>query len=327
MTVHGHENGGQLTAKYSLDSAQWWRHSDYEIRAGCIVPAPRARLIAYNPWTAYRATDGVNQAREPNDRLGRCAYTHLLDVARTLEAYVNRFCGEGQNVQLAEDEREAILGFTKQYGLLGVLHNDFLQIVDPGSGSEGRRAWIRQGGSWNVDPSNVLDANTDVGCVKSFGGNALTRASFADLRKKFYSAGMPAPMPNPKTPEFFAGYVEPVWEFAIHADWFKSAVESLIGFGDASDLNRYLSGISTRLRFRDGQLVEDPTYASLLTICADWFKRDHLAGFRLASCEACQQIFVSNYQRTRFCSQNCRWKNGKRRQRAQQKRSERGNSR
>jgi hypothetical protein len=115
-----------------------------------------------------------------------------------------------------------------------------------------------------------------------------------------------------------------VREFALYTDRFKMAVESLIGGieEDASDLNRYLTGISTGLRFRDGQLVEERTYASLLAICADWFKRDHLAGLRLGSCEACGQIFVSNYERTRFCSQNCRWKDGKRRQRAQRKPNE-----
>jgi hypothetical protein len=309
-----------MTTKYSQDSAKWWRHSDYEIRDGYIIPAPGARLTGYNPLIEYGATDGISQARERDGRLGRRAYTHLLDVARTLSRYVDGPFINFVDVEPTAYECDAILEFTKQHGLLGVLHNDFLQIADHGSGSGGKRALVRLGGSWSIDPRNVLNADTAVDCVRCFSGTGLDRFSFADLKKKFFPTGMPAPLPSPQTLDFFTAYVEPVREFALHACWFKMAIESLTGFErDPSELNRYLAGISTELRFRDGQLVEDRTYASLLSICADWFKRDHMAGLRLGSCEACGQIFVSNYERTRFCSQNCRWKDGKRRQRAQRK--------
>ena len=56
---------------------EWPRYDRYEIRDGCILGAPEAKLCFYNPWAAYQEGRLKNRVQPP--------YQYLLEVAAKVD--------------------------------------------------------------------------------------------------------------------------------------------------------------------------------------------------------------------------------------------------
>src|SRR5260370_30364059 len=74
--------------KYMKDlnvaTGRWWRWTHYEIRDGCIRPAPGARLRAYDPWRIWLKTRPL--ARRANQHKFReTPYQSLLGLPGALQ--------------------------------------------------------------------------------------------------------------------------------------------------------------------------------------------------------------------------------------------------
>lgn len=296
-----------MTVKHDQEKLTWWRYSKYCIVDGMILPAPDARPTPYNPWNRYQqANRGFpKQAKTRDDQRGRAAYQDLYDLARTLLPVQSRWLNRADlgHVDLSDEETSAILAFTPTHGLLGVFHQEVGQVADPGA----RRIWVRWGSRWIADDSQILaDSASSLWGIE---GGALCRVRFEDLSKRFFGLGMPSPMPSPDSGEFFQHYGERVVDFINLACTFGLAVQELLEKpGDPSLLNLLIQRISKSIRIHRGIAQEEPIYPSLVAALADMFGRDQMAGLRLAQCSGCGQSIRTNFSRTRFCSDPCRWK-------------------
>jgi hypothetical protein len=96
----------------------WWRFDRYELRAGCIMPAPDAKLESYNPWAAYWESVRGSSARPYQDlvRLG-----HLLPESGARRAMGNEWRGGVQFIPYGEELDAEVLSWCARYGLLGLL--------------------------------------------------------------------------------------------------------------------------------------------------------------------------------------------------------------
>ena len=94
--------------KRQPETQKWWRWSEYEVTDGSIRPSAGATLDRYAPWANY------TWAAEHPARDRKAPYQRLVDVLATIEA-------EESSDNLGPAGEEALLGWCKEYGLLGIL--------------------------------------------------------------------------------------------------------------------------------------------------------------------------------------------------------------
>ena len=133
------------------------------------------------------------------------------------------------------------------------------------------------------------------------------------------------PVPCPNTPEFWQSYGEPLREFTTWCEMFAEAVKYLGQWeggnqepepGTAAYAVRsahwVLSGLaqsaapSFSFNPEKNRLEEQRVSAGLLASYALMFLWDRMAGRLALRCQNCQQYFVSNEQRAKYCSPRCR---------------------
>ena len=308
-----------MTAKISQRRATWWKAGRYVIERGLIRPAPEAEFLPVDPWGSYQtAMANFVQSQDPAANSQRPPYLDLLDLERKIRTYTVHVINQGKPDQdVPDDIAAAITSFCATYGLLGLLHHRAVQIVQPGSES----VLYRQGGHWLVDAHSWAASYSD--CLILFGDNSIESISFEDIQQSYFGTerSSPSPIPHPASQEFFEYYTEPVYEFLRAIYQFSEVIDLDLGWDfvpnpSLNACNSMLSRVSTELRLEGGTLVQEPVYASLLAAFADMALRDTMAGLRLGRCECCGQILVTNYQRTKYCSVQCRWRVVKQRSRS-----------
>jgi len=144
------------------------------------------------------------------------------------------------------------------------------------------------------------------------------------------AAGDPSFVPAPRSRGFWRAYGEPLDEFVDSATFLRDAV---YGIGDRetrppsksqkreslSAINRLTSSLSTEIELgADGRIVHRWSSPSLLATYAQMVKED-VVSRRVAFCSGCGRAFVTRSPWAHFCSETCKQRIRKRRQRARHK--------
>ena len=303
-----------MTAVHQRKGFEWVRFSDYVFvdgpyGGGAIAPAPNAEVIEYGPWQKYREA-ARGYAKQPHDREENAGEPAYLSLWRLGQRFDGDKWFEGEPDYVAE-QQAAILRFVRGHGLLGLFHHSMLQVAR----SRKSRVWMRIGADWHLN--SIAKEAVTLHCLQmpAIGTPHIDAFPFAEVSKQYFDRDMPRDLPHPRSPEFFIHYRETTEQFLLEAHSFWLAVEQLRqGDGSAIDLLR--ADMSWRLRPSEGKAVrgeaayeEEPVYPSLLAALADMAARDlALGGFRLTACTECGAILRTNFHRTAYCSEQCRWK-------------------
>ncbi len=311
-----------MTARHEAESLKWYRFSDYVIEEdGLITPTRDATPIAYDPWSNYRAaTRGISkQPGHRGSKRGEPHYLRLVRLGDKLRSAVDRY-SETCALALDEAQRGAVIEFARATGLLGIFHHTVTMMATPGC------IWNQRGGLWVADTSNFPVIAGGPVCIglSMVGATTPQVVRYDDVAGKFFGAGMPEMVPHPISLEFFEHYHEPILDFAIAAVIFAEAVRGLWeGVTDGIDDLR-AGGIFTKTTARRDakhRVVggEEEIFASLLHAFSEQCRRDFMAGFRVMTCPGCGELLRTNYARTMYCSEQCRWKVVRRNQRSKEK--------
>ena len=304
-----------MTTKFDQLRPTWWKFDRYFIERGNVLPAPGAQIQPASPWGDYHASQtNFGQSREQESEGQRPPYLDLLELARISESHLEDLVRTQHTDGVIPPEiEERLLAFCMKHGLLGLLHHSVVQLARP----ESRRTWYREGGIWTLD-ATTLTAGL-VPCLLRLRNQAIVRVGFEDLRRDYFNTSKlgPDPIPHPVSQEFFEYYTESALDILFHAYGFRHAIEVEWSQNKSLDgCNELMSGVSTQFHLEEGQLVQEPVYASLLAAFTDMAMRDMTAGLRLGRCECCGQMLVTNYERTKYCSVQCRWRVVKQRSRS-----------
>jgi hypothetical protein len=318
-----------MTSEHDQKGCSWTRFSDYvfvegSYIGGAIAPAPGAMIVEYNPWADYRlATRGY--AKQPHlkqDAKGEPAYLTLWRFGRQFESW-----DASPETKHDPELRAAILDFVRASGLLGLFHHNVIQV-----GRSARdRVWARSGAHWYTN--KVADWFDSPVCFgrPSEGGPEVTELRFSDIAGDYFSPKMPRRLPPPTSPEFFINYREHTEHFLMGAFFLSRAIDKLRE-GDTEPMDLLRADISRRLKpVPDAEKGEpsyedEPIYPSLLAALADMAARDVALGrFSLRACTECGNELRTNFHRTVYCSEQCRWKAAQRahRQKAAQRAAKR----
>ena len=136
----------------------------------------------------------------------------------------------------------------------------------------------------------------------------------------FEDAGNQFECPLPLSPEFWRMYAERVDDFLHMALKFLAAVEPVLARrNDAylSDLQWFVEPIGVSLSFDSAHSVREQWICpSLMSSFARMALQDISAGVRMLRCECCDGPYVTSAYQARYCSQQCAWRQRKRRARA-----------
>src|SRR5665213_3364963 len=95
-----------------LFSSVWWRFDQSIITRGRISPAKGAVIQRFDPWSEYRQPTEKNVTRQP--------YHALLDLLNHIE-----------QPETIKERDSRILGWCRQYGLLGILLHSCESVTIP----------------------------------------------------------------------------------------------------------------------------------------------------------------------------------------------------
>ena len=177
----------------------WTRFDRYEIRDWYIRPAPDARKVQYDPWSAYAPQKGKTATERP--------YHSLLKLVDSLERRPE------PTDPLGQEHLEEILDWCRQNGLLGVLpHRVEMATFAKGSGTRfrDRIRFQRTTQGWQysepiLDRSRVPEPGIFIQYLGSFTVRFETDSQtwatfFPDI------TGEPKVYPLPGSDEFWAEY-------------------------------------------------------------------------------------------------------------------------
>ena len=324
----------------NLVTGGWWRWTRYEIRDGCIRPAPGARLESYDPreiWLRTRPpAKSSNQGRS-----GEPPYQSLLRLLGELEyrrpgdAALDFTPAEVDFLlaPLSEESETKLLEWCARYGLLGiVLHRTAQVTLAPRTGLH-QVQYTKIGSGWSTTeisitrqepvsmPSAVVLPLRGAGAVVERLGITWARffPSVPPLQREVFL------YPSPLTEEFWNWYAEPVADFL-------SGMRALMGLHQAIRLFQsesrkarrlqklqdaliprhllaegLLAGVSQALQWNPDRRIQQKWVASSLLA---WLATMMVAGLsngRALLCGGCGRPFVSAAYQARFCSVRCRW--------------------
>jgi len=331
------------TKSWGLMAGRWWRWTRYELRDGCICPAPKAQLRVYDPWKLWLKTRPIGRRSYQEDQ-SRTPYRALLEMLRKLE--YRRDSAEPPELSPAEfdlpgatltsESERAILAWCTAYGLLGVLPHRVLQAVfAPQAGVQ--LQYVRIGIGSSVVPRNDGNPMTPMlqpsAAVQPLHGVGITVEPLSATWARFFPSIAPDDLetfayPQPLTDTFWKMYCEPLGDFL-------SGARALLGVlaairlqelprrhGVAAALRRLRTGITGGLPTVVNALVAPTGLAAApgkrgrlglnlvsnsLLASLTTMLLDDLSQGRALQCP-CGQLFVSNAYQARHCSRRCRWR-------------------
>jgi hypothetical protein len=304
---------------------RWWKFDRYELKDGHVLGAAGAVLKEYDPWELYERSRTRKSTQPP--------YAALLGLARKIqevrEPEEPEDNGEAWESRALKNElANAVLEFCQQYGLLGILPHQALQVSIPtrflyslGSGEVFSALYLRGSGGWDsIVPPNSLygwdyrrwGLDSTVFLRRGPGGPL-----YADKLTGYWSRFFPSvrnpefyPFPRPLSEGFWEIYAEPV-------DLFLKAV---LWMGDCGNKERYPNQLYLNdLMGAVGVGVDDKgrfmwLSPSLLAYFALMFVVD-MNGKRVPhDCPGCGRIFIGD-PRALYCDEACSWRVQKGRQR------------
>jgi hypothetical protein len=298
------------------ETSRWWRFSQYEIRDGRICVAPGAKGLQYDPLERKAVGDSEDKrslvARSRNFEF---AYRSL--VAAVTSDDDEDECDDGwvgprmwKAVTPAADPsgevQQRILGWTRRFGSLGILHRLARQISFAGPTPDSSSlAWVRSASAWSKlgelparNPASILEATP-----LRFGGYSLV--DFGYLNVNYFGGRLnQIDVPSPASEGFHALYQEPLEE------WLQLAVEFAEGVMEQRDahINGILSTAPPKYVIARDGVTYRFQYCSLIEALAAQFIQDRRGGNILNFCKnrKCDnKIFFHSDPRTEFCSIRC----------------------
>ncbi len=318
-----------MTSENDQKGCRWARFSDYAFvegpyTGGAIAPAPGATIVEYSPWAQHRlATRGyAKQPHEKDDAKGEPAYLALWRLGRQFESWIDSPATERR-----PELQAAILNFVRANGLLGLFHGSVIQV----GRSPRDRVWARSGAHWYPNKLAKWGASPVCFAMATVGGPEVMAVPFSEIAQDYFGPRMPRRLPNPTSQQFLTHYREQTEHFLLGAAALSHAIDDLRqGRTELMDLLR--ADISRRLKpvpaagKGEPSYEDEPIYPSLLAALADMAARDVALGrFSLRACTECGNELRTNFHRTVFCSEQCRWKAAQRahRQKAAQRAAKR----
>lgn len=314
-----------------------WKCEPYEINNGALSPTARAQSKAYDPWRFHR---------EPKKERWALItpYGELLEVARALKISPpsSKLTPEGKSEwQLSGSVATDVIAWCTEYGLLGILplslellaanvHVSFDDVLlskscdsqKPASSSTFAAAFsVAFRDLWPTDSESVRPERTqDTDLVTWTIRERKTHKH--RLWSRFFLATFEHQTSSPSKGEYWLKYSEPIELFTVFAWRFLEAVAAVTGMtvlvskdsvlADANVAASYLTLLANQSSVRFERDVAGKQWRevygapSLLSQLAAMFLSDWQAGKRVAQCQECTAIFISEDSRAKYCSLRCR---------------------
>jgi hypothetical protein len=315
MKMHGQLKSAPIISHGS----EWWRFDRYEIKDGCIQPAPGAKMCRYNPGDGF-TTNRANHVQP--------AYQSLLQLVRRIKFHP----GPRRFPQcVTEDSQAEILDWCTQHGLLGVLlsHWEAITLAPQRSESDTwiQHRYLRAQGQTVEDiissgdvserpPSVLIRDLRNFQLVEETPHHTWARFfPSVELEKRNTYA-----YPLPYTDEFCHLYAEPLFFFCTAARSLAGAIthlaspsspgehHDLLAQKQAADLINFLRrSLSPVVDVNsEGVFQQHWEAPSLLASFADMAVQDVALDQATLVCEACGLPFVSGAYQAKYCSVRCR---------------------
>jgi hypothetical protein len=336
-TMHRHDK-----ARAMGTVGGWWRFSLYEIRDGCILPAPGAKLEWYDPWPEFHSTRAQTVGQLPAGI--QPAYQSLMKLVHHLEYLPGH---PPHPDHLSQQSQASILEWCQQYGLLGVLLSRW-QAVRVAPQHKRADQWVQRsyfrGFGQTIESQEVTgDVSDRQASVLLHGLNNLTVIEESPgktwsrfFRDVEFSKRDTFPYPQPYSMDFCQLYGEPVVDFCNAAKLLVGAISLLAGNTPVVNgepklaaaqalhtINLLRRSVTSVLDFdKDGSVRSRPEAPSLLASFAEMFAQDLIYGRPTLQCICCGTPFVSGAYQALYCSVPCRLREQKRRLRAQMKQAQ-----
>ncbi|MGD0076084.1 MAG: hypothetical protein ABSD31_17345 [Candidatus Binataceae bacterium] len=334
-----------------LAASRWWRWTRYELREGCICPAPGAKFRPYDPWKLWRKTRPVGR-RSDSGAQGATPYRALLEMLRKLEYRGNtgdapRFPPletDALPAPLTAESEQAVLDWCADYGLLGILPHRVLQVILwPRDGEQVH--YIRLGCGWLAVTRDRQNASTPVqppiALVQPVLGSGISIEPLSKTWARFFPNVPPTiqeifAYPQPLTPPFWGAYGEPLADFLSGARALKTLLDGIelqqknralrllhaaVSGGTQVQANSLVAPMGLGVRVKKKHIELSWVGNSLLSALAVMLLEDLSRG-RVLQC-LCGQVFVSTAYQARYCSKRCRWRFEQRDYRSPRKRRRR----
>lgn len=303
--------------------SEWWKFDSYEVDEDYVRPAPGARLEKYDPW----------------ELLDERAYVELANLATGPETPT-----------ASTDQHDRIRRWCESYGALGLLmqRTHVVRLAPQWSGrnASGMRVanqtiHYRVGGRWEsgeavivsgpdrpLSPGPAPDRSGEVIIEEIWGGSPNAQRLGLTWWRYFPSVGSDEQdryqYPLPASDEFWRLYAEPTVHFLTAASVLRDAIAA--GGGDALEwsLDR-LNGLASTARViavpDDDGLAQRWVAPSLIGVLGLMALTDLTGGVVPARCDAsnCSNLFVPKRWWGAYCSDRCKHREQKRRQRANAK--------
>jgi hypothetical protein len=336
-----------------VHTTEWWRSDTYVISENAIRPKPGASLRAYNPWETFGGSKG--KPRTVSTLWGEFAETVRQIRADAVRPYTPSKRGEA--LMLEWSARYGLLGILPGRAQIIVLPPTYERAEGympktyvPSGRCMVQRKYAKVAGSW-LSHMRVSGEMVDVAEVPDWSpGDVIPFAArwpdcetpqtlcweWEELEWKtskanevlwsfFSDRPIHGQYPQPLSPEFWATYQEPIWEWMRAAGVFCESMRLVSEYAsaryegkDCDDrqmqrvnnalwiLNSLATSESYLYEFGPISLKRRSGTASLLSVMAEIFFLDVGALRRLLGCTVCARVFVSKDRKARYCSVRCR---------------------
>jgi hypothetical protein len=333
-----------MRKKSPVFPAAWWRFDRYQIAAGAIRPAPKARLETFDPWNTFARAKGQFRTVET-------IWGNLAELVRQLEQDAVAECTPSSQGE------KLILDWCHRYGLLGLLPGTAVKIDLPPTYQDARRSfgvsspsgrlravewesygqvaghWLRhtrQSGEFNVKRTPwTAGQRAAVGPEESYRTVSWSWIDFewktettVNVLKPYFVQPTPA---CPLSARFWSTYQEPIRLWVHAAKEFVASLELISNHATQRfarekvqpeeelkinqalwRLNSLAASQASYYEFGSSVLTEQAASASLLSAMAKMFLLDIIDRRRLIRCATCGRIFVSNEPKSQYCKIACR---------------------
>ncbi len=320
---------------------KWFRWSRYRLLDGIVAPAPESEPVRFDPWRAWEANLGkYRTVQQPYLSLLELQRS-LKEEERATGTRPSQLQGrgpEGPVVGPPNSADERILDWCSRHGHVGIFSVmcNLVQLTDSRAPDAGitRTQYVREGDEWHVERtrqfawfstpqeteehlrSRVKEPSGTFNWF-NFGSRAHDQRPIEDLGDYFpqtsdaHDSFVP---PLPLSEEFWQSYGEPLWEISRFCDLFARAVDYLKEWNDeagsdeqqsnARRASLFLKDLARNVEIDD--VDNTRRSAGLLASHALMFLWDRADGRRCLQCVRCQDYFVSNDRKARYCSPQCR---------------------
>lgn len=320
----------------------WWKCSKYELRDGCICPAPGAKWEQYDPWEAYQRALYNRKVYQPLYQNLLNLYSEIKeDVRSVLNAVpmADVFTGTPDKIALTQEGEKRLLAWCREHGLLGILLQRVAMVCLPFTSEKGRPLpdmYLKTSMGWTSSFSTRWTQRVKPGTKDLLGreikpdknawpspGVLLSAINNHEYRWEplnktwdtFFSR-LPVrertenSFPVPLTQEFWRMYVEPLDEFLGGISVLWSTMRG-IKIGDpekvfSERLNALVSQVNPVLTHDKGEFKQRWVSPSLLASYAMMILQDLTSNRRILTCPVCNNIFVTDAWQGTYCSSTCR---------------------